>query len=59
MAEFDRSCKIRSRVDAFAAHQIPSSEWKQDVAITTPDDFYSLARIADWEWAADPGAARS
>lgn len=28
-AEFDRKCSIRSRVEAFASHGVPSSEWGQ------------------------------
>lgn len=59
MAKFDRSCKIRERVDAFAAHQIPPSQWGQEVPINTPDDNYTLKPIYDHEWAADPSAARS
>lgn len=30
MAKFDRSCNIRSRVDAFAQKGIPSSQWGQE-----------------------------
>lgn len=59
MAQFDRNCTIRPRVDAFAAHQIPSSEWGQEVSIDTPDDHYVLKPIHDIEWAANPSAARS
>jgi thymidylate synthase (FAD) len=45
MAQFDRGCTIRSRVDFFAEAGIPSSEWD--------------ASIDPREWAADPGAART
>jgi flavin-dependent thymidylate synthase len=58
-ASFDRGCKIRSRVDAFAAAGVPSSEWsvgtsKKFGQATTP----GLAPIDDSEWLMDPSAAR-
>lgn len=67
MAKFDRSCKIRSRVDRFAANGVPSSEWgpefgKLDIAAGRyePDGQYDLLHpINDAEWAVDPSAARS
>jgi flavin-dependent thymidylate synthase len=57
MAQFDRSCKIRGRVDAFAAAGVPSSEWGTEKAYGV--DGIELKPIADYEWAADPSAARS
>lgn len=66
MAKFDRSCSIRSRVDANAAIGRPSSEWgtKKVVERAVGDHremlpVYTIEPIADYEWAADPGAARS
>jgi flavin-dependent thymidylate synthase len=65
MAQFDRSCKIRGRVDAFAAAGVPSSEWGKGVQrdyssgnFTDPQALL-LYPISDYEWAADPSAARS
>lgn len=55
MAQFDRSCKIRSRVDVFAANGFPSSGWG-DPAVRKA---YGVEPINNAEWAADPGAARS
>lgn len=48
--DLDRACKIRDRVDAFAAHNVPSSEW------AAPHD--NLLPINPVEWLADPSAAR-
>lgn len=62
MAEFDRSCKIRERVDAFAAAGVPSSEWGEGYSEYGDDGGPALLKIApihDYEWAADPAAARS
>jgi flavin-dependent thymidylate synthase len=67
MAQFDRSCSIRSRVDAFAANGIPSSNWgttgQWDVAGaepgTDPGGINPLLPISNSEWALNPGAARS
>jgi flavin-dependent thymidylate synthase len=66
MAQFDRSCKIRERVDANEKLGRPSSEWGTDSApIGNPGQKYDsqgrlIARaIHDYEWAADPAAARS
>ncbi len=72
MAQFDRSCSIRERVDAFAAAGVPSSRWGENYETGRkgfiPDPLPWATRdgsrevipaIRDWEWAADPGAARS
>jgi hypothetical protein len=61
MAAFDRSCKIRERVDAFAARGIPPNKWgTSSISIETPmEDPKVLGPIHDYEWAADPSAARS
>lgn len=58
MAQFDRSCKIRGRVDAFAATGIPSEAWGPGVGVLNPDGT-RMEPIHDYEWAADPSAARS
>jgi flavin-dependent thymidylate synthase len=72
MAKFDRSCNIRARVDAFAAHGVPSSKWGEDY-VTGRTGYHAdilpwarredgaevIPAIHDWEWAANPGAARS
>jgi flavin-dependent thymidylate synthase len=74
MAEFDRSCKIRSRVDALgtAGLGIPSDLWgdaeylqehvdrlDDDNGSAQEADFGRSNVIHDYEWAADPSAARS
>jgi flavin-dependent thymidylate synthase len=76
MAQFDRSCKIRSRVDANSDLGRPSSEWGNEydavqgnpivtgfgpksVIRTEQNQPVFIGAIQDWEWAADPGAARS
>jgi thymidylate synthase (FAD) len=71
MAQFDRNCSIRSRVDAFAAAGVPSSEWGREKDMGLPhwnspvpwarisDGHSVIPAINDAEWAADPGAARS
>ncbi len=63
MAAFDRSCKIRSRVDAFARESVPSSGWGADRTIWVHEQGdekqITLKAINDYEWAADPSAARS
>lgn len=51
-ASFDRKCSIKSRVDAFAANGVPSTEWEQgrtDLGIPA---------IRPDEYMADPAAAR-
>ena len=65
MAQFDRSCSIRERVEQNAAHNRPSSEWHTPHEIHRPvgDNremihIGTIQPIQDWEWAADPGAAR-
>lgn len=63
MAQFDRSCSIRERVDAFASNGVPSSEWsRKEQTVTGPlGDRYNLhlTPINDAEWALNPAAARS
>lgn len=71
MAEFDRSCTIRERVETLgsAGMGIPSTDWKSPQKINafvaeqtgSPVDA-SLGQelsINDFEWAANPAAARS
>jgi hypothetical protein len=50
-ASFDRACSIRERVDNFASHGIPSSEWSTQYPAGLP-------AIQFKEWLADPAAAR-
>lgn len=64
-ASFDRACSIRSRVDAFALHGVPSSEWGNTViapvAVNTEGPLggeVELPPIYVEEWLADPAAAR-
>jgi flavin-dependent thymidylate synthase len=62
MAQFDRSCNIRSRVDAFAAAGVPSPQWstaRNADGLIEDADGAPLQPINDAEWAATPGAARS
>lgn len=72
MAQFDRNCTIRPRVDAFAAAGVPSSEWGQEKDLGLPswsnhsvpwardsDGHSIIPPIMDYEWAANPAAARS
>lgn len=67
MAQFDRSCTIRERVDRFAANGIEPSHWgtsgQWDVAGCEPGQdpggVKPLLPIMDYEWAANPAAARS
>ena len=49
-AVFDRHCSIKSRVEAFAAEGVPSSQWEQGREGIDP--------IRPEEWLADPWAAR-
>lgn len=61
MAQFDRDCSIRDRVEANAKAGRPSKEWNQP--LTDDDDSIPelqtiIPAIQDWEWAADPAAAR-
>lgn len=66
MAQFDRSCKIRGRVDANAAIGREPSEWGEAKTVyrAVGDHremlpVYTIDAINDYEWAADPSAARS
>lgn len=56
MASFDRGCKIRGRVDAFAEKGVPSSKWDKNWFNLATGE--SINAIQPHEWAADPGAAR-
>jgi hypothetical protein len=55
-ADFDRSCTIRSRVDAFAKDGVPSTMWHRDDWMTSEEDY--LEKIDPAEWMLDPAAAR-
>lgn len=57
MAKFDRSCNIRSRVDANAKIGRPSADWGKTWLAEDPAE--SIEAINDAEWALNPGAARS
>lgn len=69
MAKFDRSCKIRERVDANARIGRSPAEWgtEKDLGPANPigpwarqsDGHSIIPAIHDYEWAADPSAARS
>lgn len=59
MAAFDRSCSIRSRVDAFAEQGVSSSKWSSESIADLKTGTGTLAPINDAEWALNPGAARS
>lgn len=75
MAQFDRACSIRNRVDANARIGRPSSEWDTEYDVVDPTEVVVgvgpksvvvdqqdrplfIGAIQDWEWAADPNAAR-
>lgn len=57
-ADFDRKCTIRDRVDAFAANNVPSSEWGGDPSYGFDPGERKLLPIHPAEWLADPAAAR-
>lgn len=58
-AEFDRKCSIRERVQDFAAHGVPSSEWGREHQVTDRDGKPSrLLPIHPAEFMYDEGAAR-
>jgi flavin-dependent thymidylate synthase len=63
MAAFDRSCKIRGRVDAFARNGVDPKYWTtartEDGELIEDVDGAPFQAINDFEWAADPSAARS
>lgn len=71
MAQFDRGCSIRERVDLLGKSglDLPSEQWSSREAINARmrsgegavPDFEAEPGMAiqDWEWAADPGAART
>lgn len=61
MAQFDRGCSIRQRVELNAKQGRPSTEWHQPLmchpnGCEHPE--VEIEPINDWEWAADPNAAR-
>lgn len=59
-ASFDRSCKIRDRVDEFAKHNVPSSEWGHGEGVYGDGEAgpFEIKSIKPAEWLLDPGAAR-
>jgi flavin-dependent thymidylate synthase len=59
MAQFDRSCNIRERVDALGAAGVPPRDWGDLQAIYEQTGDAELTAISDYEWAANPAAARS
>lgn len=65
MAQFDRNCSIRERVEQNAAAGRPSNEWgKPSFTPEHPGHIYNskgeklIPAIHNHEWAADPSAAR-
>lgn len=65
MAQFDRGCTIRERVNEFARQGVGSEHWGRSEKMMpinpewpTEEQENRPMRIEDWEWAADPGAAR-
>lgn len=62
MANFDRDCSIRERVELNHQYGRPSNEWHEpmtDSDNSVPDGGVTVVpAIQDWEWAADPAAAR-
>lgn len=66
MAQFDRGCKIRERVDQNERAGRPSSEWDKPHEIRRAVGDHremltvgTIEPIHPYEWAADPGAART
>lgn len=58
-AEFDRKCSIRERVQRFAEHGVPSTEWGQEHQVMDHDGLPSrLLPIYPAEFMYDDGAAR-
>lgn len=58
-ASFDRECSIRERVDEFAKHGVPSSEWSTGSAYGMGGSpSVNLKAINDAEWFMNPDAAR-
>lgn len=59
-ADFDRKCKIRDRVDQFAKHNVPSSDWSHGDGVYGDGETgpFEIKSIKPAEWLADPGAAR-
>jgi thymidylate synthase ThyX len=60
-ADFDRKCSIRERVDKFADHGVPSSEWGPEKCSPERPCAHSkheINAIHPAEWLLNPGAAR-
>lgn len=58
-AEFDRKCSIRERVERFAEHGVPSSDWGREHQVMDHDGLPSrLLPIHPAEFMYDDGAAR-
>lgn len=58
-ASFDRECTIRERVDANAAHGVPSAEWERshEYNVGQLNEIW-IGGIRPEEWLLNPGAAR-
>lgn len=56
-ADVDRACKIKSRVEEYAAHGVPSSEWHKGHVVDASKELF-ISPISDDEWMMDPAAAR-
>lgn len=59
MAAFDRSCSIRDRVDANAEIRRDPKNWGADYLPFEGSGQEFIPAIHDYEWAANPSAARS
>lgn len=57
MADFDRACSIRDRVQTFHRYGVPSSEWGKPWEEVHPNP-NGLHSIQPSEWALNPNAAR-
>jgi flavin-dependent thymidylate synthase len=56
LSDVDRACSIRDRVQNFAKHAVPSSDW--DKGMLMKNEGIYLHPIFDPEWMLDPAAAR-
>lgn len=65
MSDGDRFCRIRDRVQAFHDHGVSSANWSVEpegmpyIVVQSGIDAIPINKIADFEWLADPKAARA
>jgi flavin-dependent thymidylate synthase len=57
-ASFDRKCSIRSRVEEFAEHGVPSSQWSEPPSHIGGGQTFAPDPIKVEEWLLNPAAAR-